>query len=162
MPLSRHGFMRGILSDDRPPYYVATMTGEKVELPKGASDAWLNPYHVDRSKLLVLERLGGSATIVDAEHIAAAIECTRFPSDLERPVTEEGALARAADLIGQLGDPFYLRKAFAPFCEFREIGVDKALGYTSATDVIERYPDFFWKTISPHLGLALRVRRQII
>jgi hypothetical protein len=156
------GFVRGILSDDRPPYYVATMTGEKVELPKGASDAWLNPYHVDRSKLFVLERLGGSAAIVDAERIAAAIECTRFPSDLERPVTEEGALARAADLIGQLGDPFYLRKAFAPFCEFREIGVDKALGYTSATDVIERYPDFLWKTISPHLGFAIRVRRQRI
>jgi hypothetical protein len=22
--------------------------------------------------------------------------------------------------------------------------------------VIERYPDFFWKSISPHLGLAMR------
>ena len=150
------GFVRGILTDDRPPHYVATMNGEKVELPKGASDAWLNPYHVDRSKVFVLERLGGSTAIVDAERIADAIECTRFPSDMERPVTEEGALVRAADLIGQLGDPSYLRKAFALFCEFRETGLDKTLGYTSPSDVIERYPDFFWKTISPHLGLALR------
>ena len=116
----------------------------------------MNPYHVDRSKLFVLERMGGSTAIVDAERIAAAIECTRFPSDMERPVTEEGALVRAADLIGQLGDPSYLRKAFALFCEFRETGLDKSLGYTSPSDVIERYPDFFWKTISPHLGLALR------
>lgn len=150
------GFVRGILTDDRPPSYVTTMNGDRVELPKGASDVWLNPYHVDRSKRFVLERLGGSASVVDAERIAASIECTRFPSDLERPVSEEGALVRAADLIGQLGDPAYLRKAFALFCEFREIGVDKALGYTSAADVIERYPDFFWKTISPHLGLAIR------
>ena len=149
------GFVRGILTDDRPPHYVATMSGEKVELPKGASDAWLNPYHVDRSKLFVLERLGGAA-IVDADRIAEAIECTRFPSDMERPVREEGALVRAADLIGQLGDPSYLRKAFALFCEFRECGIDKTLGYSSASDVVERYPDFFWKTISPHLGLALR------
>jgi hypothetical protein len=149
------GFVRGVLTDDRPPYYVATMSGDKVELPRGASDAWLNPYHVDRSKVFVLERLGGSA-MVDADRIAAAIECTRFPSDIEVPATEEGALVRAADLIGQLGDPSYLRKAFALFCEFRETGVDKKLGYTSASDVVERYPDFFWKTISPHLGLALR------
>ncbi len=63
---------------------------------------------------------------------------------------------RAADLIGQLGDPSYLRKAFALFCEFREIGLDQKLGYTSAADVIERYPDFFWKSISPHIGLAMR------
>ena len=150
------GFVRGILTDDRPPYYVATMNGDKVELPKGASDAWMNPYHVDRSKIFVLERLRGSSAIVDADRIAEAIECTRFPSDLGLPATEEGALVRAADLIGQLGDPSYLRKAFALFCEFRETGVDKTLGYTSASDVVERYPDFFWKTISPHLGLALR------
>lgn len=149
------GFVRGILTDDRPPHYVATMGGDRVELPKGASDAWLNPHHVDRSKIFVLERLGESP-ILDAQRIAEAIECTRFPADLGRPVTEEGALVRAADLIGQLGDPAYLRKAFALFCEFRETGVDKTLGYSSSADVVERYPEFFWKAVSPHLGLALR------
>lgn len=149
------GYVRGILNDDRPPFYVATMEGTTVELPKGASDVWLTPYHVDRSKIFVLERLKES-TAVDAQRIAEAIECTRFPSQTDRPLSEEGILVRAADLIGQLGDPSHLRKAFALFCEFREIGLDQKLGYTSAADVIERYPDFFWKSISPHLGLAMR------
>ena len=150
------GYVRGILNDDRPPQYVATMEGATVELPKGASDVWLTPQHVDRSKIFVLERLNDSTAIVNAQRIAEAIECTRFPSWTDRLVTEEGMLVRAADLIGQLGDPSYLRKAFALFCEFREIGLDQALGYTSAADVIERYPDFFWKSVSPHLGLAMR------
>ncbi len=149
------GYVRGILNDDRPPFYVSTMEGTTVELPKGASDVWLTPYHVDRSKIFVLERMKES-TAVDAQRIAEAIEFTRFPSQTDHPLCEEGILVRAADLIGQLGDPSYLRKAFALFCEFREIGLDQKLGYTSAADVVERYPDFFWKSISPHLGLAMR------
>jgi hypothetical protein len=150
------GYVKGVLDDDRPPLYVASMSGATVELPRGASDAWLTPYHVDRSKIFVLERLEGSSAIIDARRIADAIECTRFPPSSNAPADEIGLLVRAADLIGQLGDPAYLRKAFALFCEFRETGVDAALGYNSAADIVERYPDFFWKSVSPHLGLALR------
>jgi hypothetical protein len=150
------GYVRGLLNDDRPPFYVSSLSGDTVELPRGASDAWLTSSHVDRGKVFVLERLGGQETVIDANRIAQAIEYTRFPPSPDGPQEEFGLLVRAADLIGQLGDPSYLRKAFALFCEFREIGVDKALGYTSAADVIERYPDFFWKSVQPHLGLALR------
>ena len=150
------GYVRGVLNDDRPPHYVASMNGSTVELPRGASDAWLTPYHVDRSKIFVLERLHDSSSAVDATRIAAAIECTRFPPQGNAEEEEIGILVRAADLIGQLGDPAYLRKAFALFCEFRETGIDVKLGYTSAADIIERYPDFFWKSVSPHLGLAMR------
>jgi outer membrane immunogenic protein len=35
----------------------------------------------------------------------------------------------AADLIGQLGDPHYMRKSNALFYEFEEIGLNKKLGY---------------------------------
>lgn len=150
------GYVRGILNDDRPPRYVASMDGSMVELPRGASDAWLTPYHVDRSKMFVLERLQETNPIVDARRVAAAIEFTRFPPQGGDPEDEIGIIVRAADLIGQLGDPAYLRKAFALFCEFREIGIDRTLGYTSAADIVERYPDFFWKSVSPHLGLAMR------
>jgi len=38
---------------------------------------------------------------------------------------------RAADLIGQLGDPHYLRKANALYYEFEEIGLNRQLGYES-------------------------------
>jgi hypothetical protein len=151
------GYVRGILNGDRPPSFVADMKGNMVTLPKGASDVALTPYHVDRSKLFVLERLGGSGALLDAERIARAIEYTRFPPGA-KPTreNEDGNLVRAADFIGQLGDPSYLRKAFALYCEFRETGVSEQLGYTSAADVIDRYPDFFWTSISPHLDLAMR------
>jgi hypothetical protein len=36
---------------------------------------------------------------------------------------------RGADLIGELGDPHYLRKANALYNEFEEIGLNKQLGY---------------------------------
>src|SRR5690349_13841838 len=45
------GYVRGILSADRPPEYVVDLDGQTVKLPKGASDASLAPYHVDRSKM---------------------------------------------------------------------------------------------------------------
>ncbi|MFO1148729.1 MAG: HD domain-containing protein [Alsobacter sp.] len=150
------GYVRGVLNDDRPPRYVASMAGEMVELPRGATDAWLTPYHVDRGKLFVLERLRDAPSFIDAQRIADAIECTRFPPTNVGHEAECGALTRAADLIGQLGDPSYLRKAFALFCEFREIGMDKKLGYDNPADVIERYPDFFMTSIAPHIQVALR------
>jgi hypothetical protein len=150
------GYVRGILNGDRPPAYISTESGDMVELPRGATDAWLAPHHVDRSKLFVLERMDGASNLIEASKLADFIECTRFPSRANAPETEEGSLVRAADFIGQLGDPAYLRKAFSLFCEFREIGVDRQLGYTSAADVVERYPDFFWRSVSPQLGLATR------
>ena len=57
--------------------------------------------------------------IVNAERIAQAIEMTRFPVPKDPTYQEtstEGALVRAADLIGQLADPFYHRKLNALVC----------------------------------------------
>ena len=45
--------------------YVADLSGRTIRLPRGSSDAALAPYHVDRSKLFVSERLDG-ADEVDA------------------------------------------------------------------------------------------------
>jgi len=50
---------------------------------------------------------------VDAERIARAIEMTRFPvpqDGLHDETDTEPGLVRAADLIGQLADPLYLRR----------------------------------------------------
>ena len=76
------GFVRGVLSGDTTTEYVVGQDGQKVTLPRGASDAALAPYHVDRSKLFVYERLGNSTT-VDAARVAEAIELTRFPPILD-------------------------------------------------------------------------------
>jgi hypothetical protein len=149
------GYVRGILKGDGIDGYVIDADGRKVALPRGSSDAALMPYHVDRSKLFVLDRMHE----LDAERIARSIELTRFPVttiDAQNDLEEEALLVRAADLIGQLGDPHYLRKANALFCEFEEIGMNKKLGYESPADIIDKYPQFYWNMISPHIQIAIR------
>jgi hypothetical protein len=151
------GYVRGILHGDGPDGYVINGNGGKTKLPRGSSDAALLPHHVDRSKLFVMDRVGDS-NILDAARIARAIEHTRFPPSLE-PVendNEEGLLMRAADLIGQLGDPHYLRKANALYYEFEEVGMNRQLGYTSPADLTDQYPQFYWNSISPHIQVAIR------
>jgi hypothetical protein len=153
------GYVRGILEGDDNESYVADLSGRKVRLPRGSSDAALAPYHVDRSKLFVIERLD-AVDEVDAGRIARAIEYTRFPyassSNDDDLVEEEGLLLRAADLIGQLGDPNYLKKANALFYEFEEIGLNKTLGYDTPADVVYKYPQFYWKNVAPQIQTAIR------
>ncbi|MBR1155302.1 HD domain-containing protein [Bradyrhizobium sp. JYMT SZCCT0428] len=151
------GYMRGALSGDTETEFVVDRSGEKVKLPRGASDAALTPYHVDRSKLFAFERLGNSPTI-DAARIAEAIECTRFPPRPDRSSADdaEPRLVQAADLIGQLGDPMYSRKANALYSEFEEIGMNRQLGYSSPADLIDKYPAFFWNNVSMHLDDGIK------
>ena len=147
------GYMRGVLSGDTETEFVVDESGTRITLPRGASDAALSPYHVDRSKLFAFERLGNSPSI-DASRVAAAIEMTRFPA---RPAGTgadgalEPRLVQAADLMGQLGDPMYSRKANALYTEFEEIGMNRQLGYSSPADVIDKYPAFFWNSVSTHI-----------
>jgi hypothetical protein len=86
------GYVRGILQGDRDGSYVVDASGHRVTLPRGASDAALTPYHVERSKIFVGERFDHSPTL-NARRVARAIEFTRFPvcRDLEAgPDTREG------------------------------------------------------------------------
>jgi hypothetical protein len=151
------GYVRGILREDGADGYVVDTKGNKAKLPRGASDAALLPHHVDRSKLFVMDRLS-EMELLDAARIARAIEYTRFPSPPGDGAgdSEEGMLVRAADLIGQLGDPHYLRKANALYYEFEEVGMNKQLGYTSPADLTDLYPQFYWNSVSPHIQSAIR------
>jgi len=152
------GYVRGIVQGDEEDSYVADLSGRLVHLPRGSSDAALAPYHVDRSKLFVLERLD-TVEELDANRVARAIEYTRFPyatSSNDDLVEEEGLLLRAADLIGQLGDPNYLKKSNALFYEFEEIGLHKTLGYDTPADVVYKYPQFYWNNVAPQIQTAIR------
>jgi hypothetical protein len=149
------GYVRGILSDDSADGYIIDAEGNKAELPRGSSDAALMPYRVDRSKLFVMNRVAKVKSL-DAARIADAIECTRFPTTHHESDNEEGTLVNAANLIGQLGDPHYLRKANALYYEFEEVGKNKQLGYTSPADLIDLYPKFYWNSVSPHIQSAIR------
>jgi predicted HD phosphohydrolase len=151
------GYVRGILNGDSAEGYIVDDKGNKAKLPRGSSDAALTLYHVDRSKLFALDRLANNKWL-DASRIANAIECTRFPSPhgADNSDGEEGMLVRAADLVGQLGDPHYLRKANALYYEFEEVGMNKQLGYNSPADLTELYPKFYWNSISAHIQGAIR------
>jgi hypothetical protein len=152
------GYVRGVVKGDEDDRYVVDASGRKVSLPRGSSDAALAPYHVERSKLFVLDRVAAIEEL-DGERIARAIGYTRFPyssSNDETDTDEEGALLRSADLIGQLGDPHYLRKTNALFHEFEEIGLNRQLGYESPADLVDKYPQFYWRNISPHIQTAIR------
>jgi hypothetical protein len=151
------GYVRGVLKGDGEDSYVIDDAGRKISLLRGASDAALLPHHVNRSILFVLDRLR-AFDVLDAERIARAIEITRFPpnpADEER-ADEEAWLLRAADFVGQLGDPNYLRKSNALFYEFEECGLNKQLGYTSSADMIEKYPQFFYNSVAPKIKTAIK------
>ncbi len=146
------GFVRGILKGDTPTEFVVDQSGRKVKLRRGASDASLMPYHVDRSKLFVYERLGNSPHL-DAARLAESIELTRFPPCLEgrENADLEAQLVLASDLIGQLGDPLYPKKANALFAEFEEIGTNRQFGYETPADLVEKYPSFFSNSVKDHI-----------
>jgi hypothetical protein len=152
------GYVRGILNGDDAEGCVIDESGKKVQLPRGSSDAALMPYHVDRSKLFALNRISKMEGL-DADRIARAIEYTRFPGTASKELEaldEEGPLLRAADLIGQLGDPHYLRKANALFHEFAEVGLNNQFGYKSPADLIDQYSQFYWNDVAPHIQSAIR------
>jgi hypothetical protein len=149
------GYVRSILNGDSNDAYIIDAKGNKRELSRGPSDAALLPYHVDRSKLFVMDRFAKSK-LLDAARIANAIEFTRFPPSANDSGDEDGMLVRAADLIGQLGDPHYLRKANALYYEFEEVGMNKQLGYDSPADLTDQYPKFYWGSISPFIQSAIR------
>jgi hypothetical protein len=151
------GYLRGICPGDTESSFVINEAGDTVSVPRGASDAFLTPYHVERSKIFVKHRLSLSEYL-DANRIARAIELTRFPvpeGDDHADTHTEAGLLRAADLIGQLADPHYPRKLNALFHEFVETGVAERLDFKSPADLAERYPRFFWSVVEPYIRPAL-------
>ncbi|WP_206040768.1 hypothetical protein [Roseobacter ponti] len=151
------GYLRDIVEGDDDNNVVINSNGDTISPPRGASDAFLAPYHVDRGMMYATRRFRGSA-VVDEERIARAIDYTRFPvpeDEYYQSTTSEPALVRAADLIGQMADPFYHRKIGALFQEFSETDMNERLGYESAVDLMEKFPDFFWSQVQPLIGPAL-------
>jgi len=152
------GYVRGACKADGSADVVIDEEGRRLTPPRGASDAFLSPYHIERGKIYARERFQNSR-FIDEERIVRSIELTRFPVPNDEDHLEtrsEAALVRAADLIGQLADPFYHRKINALYHEFVEIGLAEELGYTSPADVLHRYPEFFWGCVQPYIEPALR------
>lgn len=152
------GYVKGVCRQDRDGWYATGVNGTLIQLPQGATDASLTPYHVDRGKLFVDERFGGHK-LIDAYVIKDNIELTRFPvpADEDHQDTRNyPGLVRAADLIGQLSDPRYLQKISALFYEFEETGTNKVLGYRNPGDLRKNYPKFYWNSVYRYIQDALQ------
>lgn len=152
------GYVRGICQGDANGKYVINSANETIKLPPGATDAALTPHHVERGKIFVKERFGGNKYI-DVETICSNIEYTQFPVprlQLSNTHTAFPGFLRAADLIGQMADPNYMRKISALFWEFEETGANAKLGYKTPACLRAAYPTFFRQMVMPHIGSALQ------
>jgi len=154
------GYVKGVCRDDRDfeGIYATGQADKVVHLPPGSTDASLTPYHVDRGKLFIEERFGHNSWI-DAELIKRNVELTRFPvpsdEDHQDTVNYPGLL-RAADLMGQMSDPRYLKKISSLFYEFEETGQNKILKYENPGDLRKNYPSFYWKGVYPYIKDGLQ------
>ena len=147
------GYVRGICRGDKDGRYITSIKNETIEPPAGSTDAALTPYHVDRAKLFIKERFEKDDRI-DETMICEYIERTRFPlpnAEDHLGTADFPGLLRAADLIGQLGDPQYHRKISALFQEFQETNQAEKMGYRNAAELREGYPQFFWKMVAPYI-----------
>ena len=157
------GYVKGVCRNDGNGKFATGVDGRTVMVPLGGTDVALTPYHVDRAQLFIRERFGGMLVMdvdvkIDAELIASYIEMTRFPVPDDESYTDTKdypGLVRAADFIGQLGDPNYLRKIPALFYEFAETGANEKTGYQNPGDMRQRYAKFYWNVVSPYIQDAL-------
>jgi len=154
------GYVKGVCRADidREHLYATGVKDEMVQLKPGATDASLTPYHVDRGKQFIEERFGGNK-LINAEIIKRNIELTRFPVPKEEDHQDTRhfpGLVRAADLIGQLSDPRYLKKISALYYEFEETGQNKYLNYAHPGDLKMNYPKFYWNVVHPYIQDGLR------
>ena len=161
------GYVKGICKHDMKDMFATGVGDALAQISPAGTDIALAPYHVDRSKLFVRERFGAillqdQTSQLNANLIASYIEMTRFPSpegDIYKDTKGLGGLVRAADFIGQLGDPDYLRKIPALFYEFQELGINKSLGYESPDDMRANYASFYWNSVNPYIQDAIQYLR---
>ncbi|HMZ08219.1 MAG TPA: hypothetical protein PK078_11420 [Anaerolineales bacterium] len=157
------GYVKGVCKNDAEEQFATGVGDEVVYISPDGTDVALTPYHVNRSKLFVMERFGSGLLEemekqVNAELIASYIEMTRFPSpkgDMYQDTKGLGGLVRAADFIGQLGDPDYFRKTPALFYEFHELGLNEKFGYKAPQDMRKRYASFYWEQVNPYIRDAI-------
>lgn len=156
------GYVRGLLRDDGEDSYVIDEEGNRITPPIGSTDAYLMPHHVNRSCIFIRERFAGDPAI-DVSTVASYIEMTRFPVPEDRHyqrVDTFAALVRAADLIGQMGDPLYPRKMSRLFSEFVETGEATRLKYANPAELRAGFPDFFYSQVYPFITEGLRFLRK--
>ena len=152
------GYVRGVVKGDEDDGYVVDGTGRKVSLPRGSSDAALAPYHVERSKLFVLDRVAAIEEL-DGARIARAIGFTRFPCTSpadENDVDEEGSLLRAADSHWPAWRPSLFEESQCALSRIRRDRHEQAAWLWIASGPGRQISAILLEHISPHIQAAIR------
>lgn len=150
------GFVKGVCRKDHFGKYDDGF-GKLLDIDEDGTSALLTPYHVDRGKLFIKERFSNNP-MVDAKIIRSYIEVTRFPIPEGQEPPQNNSLhelVRAADFIGQLGDPNYFLKLSNLFYEFDELGMLKQFGYENPGHMRANFATFFWNVVNPYIQKAI-------
>ncbi len=153
------GFVRGACKRDTENSYYSGVGNEMIPHKRGNTDASMMPHHVDRGQAFVSENYR-DYDFLDTDFICLCIERTRFPvpeGEAHKNTLDYPGLVRAADLIGQFGDPRYLHKLNNLFQEFSEQGINQRLGYHRLEDMYRGYPQFYENHVLPYIGEGLRL-----
>ena len=155
------GYVRGVVQGDEDDAYVADISGTENPVAgwivrRRARALPCRPLKAVRHRALRFHR--GSRRGPDCPgHRIYPLSLRRYAKGRRgRPQRGGRTLLRAADLIGQLGDPNYMRKSNALFHEFEEIGLNKTLGYATPADIVYKFPQFYWTNVAPQIQLAIR------
>jgi hypothetical protein len=155
------GYVKNILIKDNGNDQITNSSNEVICLTPAQTDATLTPFHVERGKLFINQRVWNEH--IDKNVLMDLISYTQFPKpEIDKPIGEDqekfqalANLVGSADLIGQLADPMYDEKIPRLFYEFQESGAAKKMGYNSPQDLREGFPGFFINFVRPHIKSAL-------
>ena len=114
------GYVRGVCPGDRPGPLRGRLRRATRSHCRAAPATPSSPPGMSSAASSRCARASAAIRMIDAERIVHAIERTRFPvpeGEDHAATADEAGLVRAADLIGQLADPLYLRRAGALFHE---------------------------------------------
>jgi hypothetical protein len=104
------GYVRGIYPGDTAEHFVIDAAGNKVTLPRGASDVFLALHHVERGKIVVRERFA-PVPFVDEERVAprrSSLPASRCPTTM---TTLRQTPKRADRPIGRSALPSQVERA---------------------------------------------------
>jgi hypothetical protein len=142
------GFVRDVCPGDQPGRCVVEKRGRTIDLPRGATDGYLWQHAIVRAKLFVRHRFRGHP-LLEPDELAAAIDYCRFPPPRDRnhDTGSWPGLLRAAQFIGIIADPNFLRKLKPLYLELAESGVAATLGFDHPEDLRAGYTSLFWTQI---------------
>ena len=99
----------------------------------------------------------GKSDLLDAARISRAIEFTRFPvPEPDDKDDEDGSLARAANLIGQLGAQTICEKPMLCIMNLTKSASTSHSATLVPAELMDLYPHFYFNNVSPYLKTAIR------